>query len=50
MAAKKTKSTKSQSTRLLEAAKKASVADNSFARSMGKLTLAKQGRKAARMK
>jgi hypothetical protein len=40
---------KSQAERLLEAAKKTAVTENSFQRSMGKLTLARQARKSSRM-
>jgi len=36
---------KSQAERLLEAAKKAGVAENSFQRAMGKLTLQRNARK-----
>lgn len=50
MAAKKSshKPASSQAQRLLEAAKKAKAGGQSFARSVGKATLARQGRKTAK--
>jgi hypothetical protein len=47
--AKTKKTAQSQAARLLEKAKAAGAAEKGFQRSMGKITLAKQGRKASRM-
>ncbi|HXC60876.1 MAG TPA: hypothetical protein VN645_16280 [Steroidobacteraceae bacterium] len=49
MAKKKAKSVQSQAARLLEVAKAAGASEKGFQRTMGKATLARQGRKPTKM-